>query len=66
MNNNGAFRKLCNFQMRNTNLNTLLGKEGYATKESLKLSIKITLLKQFLPPLFEWYLCCQRKAAKCV
>lgn len=66
MNDNGAFRKLCNFQMRNTNLNTCLGKEGYATKESLKLSIKITLLKQFLPPLFEWYLCCQRKAAKCV
>lgn len=66
MNDNGAFRKLCNFQMRNTNLNTFLGKEGYATKESLKLSIKITLLKRFLPPLFEWYLCCQRKAAKCV
>lgn len=36
MNDNGAFRKLCDFQMRNTNLNTFLGKEGYATKESLK------------------------------
>lgn len=33
--------------MRNTNLNTFLGKEGYATKESLKLSIKIILLKRF-------------------
>lgn len=29
MNNNSTLRKLCNFQMKNANLNTFLGKEGY-------------------------------------
>lgn len=29
MTNNGTFRKPCNFQMKNTNPNIFLGKEGY-------------------------------------
>lgn len=29
MNNDDAFRKPCNLQMENTNLNTFLSKEGY-------------------------------------
>lgn len=67
MNTDGAFRKLCNFHMKNTNLNTFLGKVGYGLpKKSLMLSIKITLLERVSPPLFDLHFCCWRQAAKCV